>query len=756
MSNRKQFLFAMVLGSGAAAVAQSPLSTAPMHVGDERVPIHTAAADRGVDYGLWAAGAGYKASFHAGPTFVPYLGRDYPDRIGLGWSTQSACVGDAPLCTDVPRLRYGAFRAEYDHGGVIEAYDVRTDGLEQTFVLARRPAAVGDLVIRGRVETTLAAATRAAVHGAVDFVDADGRPVVRYGAAVAVDARGVRTPMTTRVDGETIELRLGAESLAAAEFPLVVDPLLANVYANSSGQEVGEIDLIHDSQAAGGQIWLVAERWASATDADLRLRRVDNGGGGATLVWTDITANWSSTGPSLGLHRYAQRTLLAFARHFFVDGKRLVRVHTHDRADFVLSTSFAPVWTGDFNAWRPDVSTDYAAGAPSTLLVVFQREGDLAFANSGTSIVQGTIVDVDTGTTGTPFDIEATPGEDHERPVVAKVRAGGSGAFGVAYQTIGAGGGAHIDWDVQMRRVDRNAVVSAATEISLVSGHDMAPHIAGENGDLLLVWVRSSAAVAGAKPLGDVGQTLVAYRVQWNGAGYTTLLPGQQLEHNVDPRIVVTGFDRNRDTQSHYAVTYRSTATENAYLDVLGFDGASLGQHLLFDAAGNDASSGGAVAYDEDNEQFLLGYAYNIPGLGLEYVRPFVHPSAPAITSSGSACGTGNLDWIGSQLIGDGSVSVRLQNAPVGAIATVLFATSTASLQLFGVAPIVDGCWLLVPNAGPDFLGWVPPQLGPNPVWTFGLPSALTSVTLRLQGVHFDAGNTQVFTTERLNVPLVK
>ncbi|HEX5054276.1 MAG TPA: hypothetical protein VFZ65_21030, partial [Planctomycetota bacterium] len=37
-------------------------------------PIHTAAPDHGIEYGIWAAGDSYKVSFHDGMTFVPYLG----------------------------------------------------------------------------------------------------------------------------------------------------------------------------------------------------------------------------------------------------------------------------------------------------------------------------------------------------------------------------------------------------------------------------------------------------------------------------------------------------------------------------------------------------------------------------------------------------------------------------------------------------------------------------------------------------------
>ncbi len=50
-----------------------------------RVPIHTAADDLGVGYGVWGAGDTYKCSFRDGMTFVPYLGADYPHNQPWSW-----------------------------------------------------------------------------------------------------------------------------------------------------------------------------------------------------------------------------------------------------------------------------------------------------------------------------------------------------------------------------------------------------------------------------------------------------------------------------------------------------------------------------------------------------------------------------------------------------------------------------------------------------------------------------------------------
>ncbi|HEX5051818.1 MAG TPA: hypothetical protein VFZ65_08610 [Planctomycetota bacterium] len=46
--------------------------------------------------------------------------------------------------------------------------------------------------------------------------------------------------------------------------------------------------------------------------------------------------------------------------------------------------------------------------------------------------------------------------------------------------------------------------------------------------------------------------------------------------------------------------------------------------------------------------------------------------------------------------------------------------------------------------------------LGPSASWALSLPGWLDPGTPYFQGVHFDATNSLICTTQRLNVPLVK
>lgn len=726
-----------------------------------RTPIHTMASDEGIAYGIWAAGADYKASFHDGATFVPYLGKDYPRSQSLRWSTSSARVGELELRTHAPRLSHTDFRAEYDLGGIVETYDVRDEGLEQTFVLNRRPAATGDLVIAGAIDTALHAVSGEAGPQGIVFVDDAGRQILNYGAATAIDAHGNSMAMrTTLVDG-TISLRLDGNWLANAAFPVTVDPLLS-VFFTYGGIPLADFDLAREHSLNQGNLWLAASRHASATDEDLWMIRTDDDGSNLVTNFTDLTANWSSSEASLGMHFTSGKGLLAFTREF-VTGTRRVRYHLHSRNDNLLQTTVNNLGDNTINAWRPDVASDLHPIGQNSLVVVYQSEGTGApFVDLPTSSISGCeVVLAGTGTASLPFPIASSPALDHARPQIAKVQLGASQVWTVAYQVIDNGlvaGGGHPDWDVVVRRVDRNGNVSAAEFSTLANDgmHQMAPRIAGFNNKHVVVFTRSSVLDAGPKPLGANGHSILSVRLDWNGSYFERNFPYDLVQTNTDPRLVLSGFDTDRNSLDFYALTFRSTATEAVYLRVLGYGAQLVQSETVFTPTGSEYSGGGAVAFDEDANQFVIAFERTTP-LGSSNARlvRYAYTGAVAPSLAGIGCGTGQLSWEGSQLIGGEHSGIGIANVPAGAIVTVAMATQPLATPLIGVPGVHSGCWLLVPNTGAGHLGFFPLQFGPTGYWSLPLPEWLPAMTLHFQGFHFDAGNTEVFTTQRLEVPIV-
>ncbi|MCA8953045.1 MAG: hypothetical protein KDE27_26270 [Planctomycetes bacterium] len=756
---------------GATLATSAPAQSAPrLHrgatVAAARVPIHTQASDGGVDYGCWAAGADYKVAFDGGATFVPYLGRDYPATRSLRWRTLSVAIGEDRLPLTAATISTSAgYRAAFDLGGVVEAYEVRDDGLEQTFEFAIRPGGDGDLVIRGRVETTLSAAPRAAAHAAIDFVDHDGRPIVRYGAATAVDADGRRSVMTTALQSDpggcVLELRLPREQLAAARFPLVVDPLVGNLYTVTTASRIGEVDVCYTPAGAVGNIWHAYEKWVSSTDADLVLARTDDDGSTVRPIYSDVTSSWSTTNPSLGEHRRSGSVLLAFARYFTTSDTRKLRFHRHLVSDVNTSTIYGTIDTGTAQAWRPDVGTDLDPSAQGDLLVVFQREGGLTWYETTTSQIWGVAVTVaGTGQAGTPFPIASHPFEDFARPTVGKARLW-TGRYGVAWQVIGnfPALSPHDDWDIELAPVDVLGNVGASTVVPVAQGslHEMAPHVAGFDERLLVVFSQGSVADLGSKPSGTAAKYFGRRICTWNGTSYdatglerSIFLPsGEPLEQ--------LGVDIDHATRSHFLLAYRSTVSETVRIRLAD----STGYGLLFETGyvptANQDLGAGAVAFDSNADRFLLAYAVDTNLLDRLKVDVYEHPVQPTPSLSGPGCSqNAQLSWYGSQLIGDVNCGIRLGNLAPGALATAIVGFQPFSGSLTGVPLVHPGCWLLVPNTGPGYLATLPIGFGPTVRWSLPLPGPLDPMTLRVQGVHFDAGNNEVFTTQRLTVQVVK
>jgi hypothetical protein len=719
-------------------------------------PIHTQPDDEGQPYGIWAAGRDYKASFAGGMAFVPYLGASADAPVAWRWTTTSATVGEHQLVTMAPRLAHTAWRAEYDLGGLVEAYDVRPEGLEQTFVLRQRPATNGELVIRGAVASALHA-TGVGDDGGVLFVDTLGRGVVHYGSAIAIDAMGRRRPMQTQLVDGGLELRLDAAWLAAAQFPVVVDPLVAPV-SIAAGATVVDVAIAHDPMGTKN-VWY-AECRQTGTDADLRLFRCDENGQNPVLVHSDITASWSSIEPSLGVNVPAASTVLAWTRHIVGNDTRRVRAHVHDRLDVTFDGSivFLPVQS-DTHQWRPTVGHELSPVSFTSVLIAYQLENSVAFANGVFSQIHA--VELACGGTGSvvaQFPVAATGFVDHERPTLAKVAVGPTRVWTVGYQRYA--GLAASDWSIGLRRIDAANVVGAESLVDngIAQQHEMAPKLGGSDDRLMLFCTASTIAESLPKPAGGNGHRIRGLRLDWTGSYFAAPHGTQILESEADARLELGGCDFDRNSGSHWALGFRSNATQNVYLGVYGFQGEEVRREQVGSpVTGLGTSVGGAVCFQANDDEFVAAYGIVDPGMNsVSWLRRSQYPNILGVTASGASCSPVQLSWYGSTWIGTENCGLQFANAPAGSFTFVLLALAPASLQLFGLDGIHDGCWLHVPIAGPDYVGNLPLQLGGSGSWPLPLPEALGPITLRFQGVNFDPVANEFFSTSRMNVPITK
>jgi hypothetical protein len=218
-----------------------------------------------------------------------------------------------PLTTAgvAPSVKSSAWRVEYDYGNVSERYDVRADGVEQSFVIAHRPASPGAIEVRARIETELVAAP-ASGHVAIDFCDAEGNPLVRYGEAFAIDAAGRKVAVTSTFDGGRIVLTVPAAFAESAIYPLTIDPLTTALQVTTGSGVVEDVAVGSCPNATSRNTLVALTRYSSVSDLDLFVVSCSDDWTMSLVVYSDIDAQWSSANPSVGACEGASRWVVAF------------------------------------------------------------------------------------------------------------------------------------------------------------------------------------------------------------------------------------------------------------------------------------------------------------------------------------------------------------------------------------------------------------------------------------------------------------
>ncbi|MCK5940379.1 MAG: hypothetical protein KAI24_00305 [Planctomycetes bacterium] len=773
----------VALTFAAAANAQLRRADAPLqHL--PCVPIHAAADDEGVAYGKWGAGRDYKASFHDGMTFVPYLGRAYPTNLPVSWRTLSVTAGAEVLveANEQPAHTARDFRYEYRFAaGVTEAYDLRDDGLEQTFVVERLPAA-GDLVVSGRITSPLQAADVVAAQQELVFRDEAGRAIVGYGEAVAFDAAGRQTAVTTALEAGVVTLRVPGAWLAQATLPVVVDPLFYRYFLGSSGggQQLTSLDVANEAVGPGASVldcMVVYSRAASASDDDL-FAQLHGDGLVPTewLVFSDITTSWRSDSASAAFVAGADRWAVAFRRLFSSGGSR-VRCHAHDRDSTAFGTAVAAVLptSNTDNHWRPRIGGVMAGETGVHALVVFQVEDNAqqsgVMTNTARSAVHGARFDASqpNGSFGGTFPIASSLLSDYERPHVNRVARGSSQApyaFVCAMQEHRTSlGGGSDDWDVVCRLVDTAGGVASssfATDLGAANDrHQMGPIVAGSDGRYAVLFSTLSTSWPISKPSEVEGTELWLQRFDWpSGASAPTAsLPSHQLDAETLPGLTPGGLAHQRNDRSRWLAVWRQEDSnrQRARCEMVGYDGQTLHEHGIENLSINQVFYVGApaICFDAELDEFHIvltidqwTQSYARPLIGLQFYDTTVTPWA----ATGVGCASAAISWVGPQRIGAEFPGVEVDNA--GAVTAHFVLVSLGSLQFpVTLGGVGAGCELLV-DPGPSYLGMLPMQLGTNVSWPFPLPSWLPNTTLYFQDWILE--NNEFRSSQRLEVPVVR
>jgi hypothetical protein len=710
-----------------AAAAYAGPADGPTHPTDSaridlltsvRTPIHTAADDPdGGAYGIWGAGANYKASFHDGFVFVPYLGDGYPRNRSFAWRTVDATIGGVPLgAVDKPQPHHTDFRFEYRSDAIVEAYDIGVEGCEQTFVIASRPAASGDLVVTGRITTDLRAELLVDRHAEIVFRDEHGQAIIHYGRAFAIDAKGNRVDAYTSFDGDNIYLRVPGEWVASAEFPLTIDPLLTRNCAafwttTSPAPAEGRVrQLATGRDDILNQTLLAYTRAVSALDSDMWIYLFTDDSGtfaARNLVFSDINTGWGNLSPAIAFAGGAADSWICVFLRENVGGPGVngARYHVHASGDIVANATFSSISrpAGSSQGDTIDVGGVQGLSSDSSVFVVFERDD----VGSGREIF-GRPINLAGNVQGTDRIIDTQPaGLDYvrRRPTINQVATSAADGWIVAWQEHWTTRGSPDDWDINIRRVDGTGTpvggLGFPNNSVPDSTHKMTPHIAGADGRYALVmstWAESPLTATAS----DLGTDIYCETFDFplNGSrsfiGIAELTSG--LVSDLRWRVTDCAFDSN--TRSHWAAAFESSISGSQYASTIGFDAGTIERESAL-APASGLAFGGAVHFNDDDNQFFFAYASNQAGVPCGgsastnhpvYTHIFEHLGQPVVSRYGTECGPGQIGTSGRNLAGVRDYGIRLSSAApnVPAVLFLNFAPGSVPLNSVGMF----GCFL--------------------------------------------------------------
>ncbi len=315
-----------------ASPAQDPVTPLPVaNVQSAAFGEDSVCTDTDVDGTLWARGAAWKASFEsAGASFIPFFGSDAPRNFPVKFRLAAARRGGHDLAVGTgTRPERQDFRVEYRHGDVVELYDLRPEGIEQSFRIDANPGS-GDLVLEVALHTELAMKI-----GQDGFLLGNEHGHVRVTRSFAFDAAGNTLPVQESLDNGRITYLIAAADLEAAAFPVTVDPFISTILNSVDPQ--GTI-LNADVAFEGGSedTAMVYEHVYSQADHDVIIRVV-SAGGSVFTTYIDLTS-YSWTRPSIAANRLHGQFLVAAERESL--GSRTIWGRTLTSGSHVLTTEF--------------------------------------------------------------------------------------------------------------------------------------------------------------------------------------------------------------------------------------------------------------------------------------------------------------------------------------------------------------------------------------------------------------------------------
>lgn len=237
-------LLVPLLGVAAALPAQEPASSRSASLQNPVELTADFALVQREPEALWGLGRDYSVRFQDDHVeFLPHLPSS---PVGQSLVLHAEAVGRGSSLLPFARSRGPVEQGRtvrYAHAQATEVYDVRPEGMKQSFVFPELPAGEGDLVVTCKLSTGLP--LQEVGSDALQFGGEHGG--VRLAGVVGIDAAGRRTTGSLALAGDVLSLRLPAAFVASATLPLELDPLLTPVTLATVTSTPGDLQAAYDA-----------------------------------------------------------------------------------------------------------------------------------------------------------------------------------------------------------------------------------------------------------------------------------------------------------------------------------------------------------------------------------------------------------------------------------------------------------------------------------------------------------------------------
>ncbi|TAJ19333.1 MAG: hypothetical protein EPO68_06480 [Planctomycetota bacterium] len=505
MQALRRLSFLAPLALCAAASAQSPL--------------HSFGANE-LDGALRAGGPGWSAKLAASGVVVhPLLGARAAHVQHLALALESVERGAAKRRYDrsVAPVLDGQ-RITYVRGPeLVEWYEPRADGLEQSFVLASRPAGDGDLVVRLAFETSLAAPTTAAWSERIELRHA-GERALAVSAVLGIDAAGRTCAGDLRASAGALELRLPAAFVDSASYPLVLDPLYGPGGPLAAGGDAAAPALARhpllDQYLAAWQVDLALDT------AEIRAQRLDASGALlGSLVTVDAASQIYSAAPAVGFERDKAYFVVAYQQGPLFAGPFDIATRSVSglggvSAELALASTTA-------NELAPCIGSEAASGQGDASLVLWNQVGN---GIKGARVVPNA---AGVPTLGGAITIPGTAGDD-DQPALART----GGSAGLFLATWRAPGGVAVD-ALRATLIRRDGIVLTNPLVISVPGINAStPAVDGYPANAASARWLVAAAITEQAPSTD--HDVRAWSLQWNGTALSIATGPVAVENGVN------------------------------------------------------------------------------------------------------------------------------------------------------------------------------------------------------------------------------